>query len=141
MFDHDRETHRLLRELIEKVEKIEHYLFRAKSATLTFKGENTMPATIVVGGKGAQAVFTEFDGPNGTGNKVAPAGNVIFESDNTGAATVNPSSGAITAVGAGTANISGLDQGNQITAQDQVTVTAAPPPPTAQSATLVIAAN
>lgn len=107
------------------------------SASLTFTGEITMPASIAIGGKGAQAVFTEFSGLNGSGSVEAPIGAVSFASDNTAVATVDPVSGAVTAVAVGTANISGSDAGDGLTASDVITVTPLIP----QSATLVLTAN
>jgi hypothetical protein len=137
MFDSDRMTHQLLRDIIAQLDILLYYASRAKSAKLTLEGAN-MPATIVVGGNGAQAAFVEWDGPNGTGNKVSPVGNVLFSSDNAAVATVD-STGKVTAVAAGTCNISGLDQGNNLTASDSLTVTAAGPGP-AVSATLTLQA-
>lgn len=97
-----------------------------------------MPATIVVGGAGAKFTFTEFDGPNGTGNVVAPLQEVQYSSDNVAVATVD-GAGNVTAVSAGTANITGLDGGNGLTASDVLTVTAVVP--VAVSATGVLTAN
>lgn len=105
----------------------------AQSATLQING-GKMPATILVGGT-ATASFLEWTGPAGTGSNVAPVGTVVFASDNAAVATVDPSTGIATGVSAGTANISGTDGGNGLTASDVLTVTAAPPP-VAQSATL-----
>lgn len=113
----------------------------AVSATLIFvdeKGEILMPATIAVGGKGAIAVYAEFDGPNGTGNRLPAAGPVTFTSNNPAAATVD-ASGNVTAVAAGTSIITGADATNGLSASDTVTVTAAVV--TAQSATMTIVAN
>ena len=106
-----------------------------------------MPATIQVGGKGATFTFTEFDGPNGTGNVVKPSGPITYASDNTAVATVDPT-GQVTAVGANadgspaTANITGVDPAspNKVAAGDVITVIAAPPP-VAVSATGVLTAN
>lgn len=95
-----------------------------------------MPATIRVGGNGAKAVFTEFDGPSGTGNPVPPVGAITFASDNATVATVD-ANGNVAAVAAGTANISGTDGGNNLTASAVITVTA----DIALSATLVLTAN
>ena len=95
-----------------------------------------MPATIHVNGNGAKFTFTEFDGPNGTGNVVPPVGVVAYASDNAAVATVD-ATGNVTAVGAGTANISGTDPGNSLTASDVLTVTA----DVAVSATGVLTAN
>jgi hypothetical protein len=102
------------------------------------KGDNTMPATIQVGGKGAKAVYQEFDGPNGTGNKVPPVGTMQYSSDNPGVATVD-TSGNITAVAPGTASITGNDSGANLPASDSVTVTAPVQGPV--SATLTVVAN
>ncbi len=156
----DRDEKRILKKILEALAEIESTLqvilkrlFGARSATITFtneRGEPIMPARIVVGGAGAKAVFTEFDGPNGTGNVVPPSGPITFASDNLAVATVD-ASGNVTAVAANpdgsdaTANISGLDpaSANKVTASDVITVGAAapPPPPVAQSATLVLTAN
>jgi uncharacterized protein YjdB len=95
-----------------------------------------MPLTIGLNGNGATASFQEFDGPNGTGNPVPPTGAVSFASDNTAVATVDPSSGAIKAVGVGTCNISGTDAGNSLSASDALTVT-----DQAVSAVLTLTAN
>ena len=129
-----REEKELRRELNELEKK-------AHSATLTI-GDSSMPAAIVVGGNGAKAVFTEFTGPNGTGNPIAPIQTPVFSSSDATVATVDQS-GNVTAVAPGTATISAVDNGNKLSASDTVTVTAAvtPPPPVAQSATLVVTAN
>lgn len=92
-----------------------------------------MPATLAPG-KTAVAVLHEFDGLNGTGNEVAPIGPVSYTSSDTTVATVDPSSGLVTAVAAGTATITGTDAGNGLTASDTVSDTAV----VAQSATLVL---
>lgn len=99
-----------------------------------------MPATIAVGGQ-AQAVYQEWDGPNGSGNKVAPTGKVTYSSENTAVATVDPDSGMVTGVSTGTVVIDGVDDGTGIKAQDTLTVTAGGGGGgTAQSATLTLTA-
>ena len=139
---------RLLDKITEDVRKLKEYELRkgrgirvARSAILTIGGKK-MPATIVVGGLGATAVFTEFTGPNGTGSVIAPLSTPVFSSSDETIATVDQS-GNITAVAPGTATISAVDNGNNLSASDTVTVSAAtpPPPPVAESATLVITAN
>lgn len=80
------------------------------------------------------AVFTEFDGTNGTGNIVPAIGPVIFGSDNPSVATVDANTGALTYVSAGVANISGTDAGNGLTDSSALTVSAA----VAVSATLTL---
>jgi hypothetical protein len=109
------------------------------SATLKFKGDKDMPATIQVGGT-ATATYLEWSGPSGTGIQVPPTGTVTYASDTPSVATVDPNSGICTGVGAGTANISGVDSGTSLSASDVLTVTAPPPPP-AVSATLNLVAN
>lgn len=92
-----------------------------------------MATAIKLNGNGAQAVFVEFDGPNGTGNQLPPVGPVVYASDNTGVATVD-ATGKIAAVSVGSCNISATDQGNSLTASAPLTVEAA----VAVSATLTI---
>lgn len=123
---------------LQSINVLLHRQFKAKSARLKFvnsQGDLLMPATIHVTGNGAQATFTEFTGPNGTGNQVAPVGPVVYSSDNTSVATVD-SNGLCNAVGIGTCNITGTDQGNSLTASDTLTVVA----DQAQSATLELKA-
>jgi hypothetical protein len=110
------------------------------SATLrihahSHRGDHVMPATLLVG-KTAQAVWQEFSGPNGTGDKLPPAGAVSFTSSDPSIATVDPSSGLITAVAMGTVTISGSDAANNLTASDTAAVTEV-----ATSATLTIVPN
>lgn len=124
-----------IEQVAEQIEKDVRPARKAKSATLHFKGDS-MPASIAVG-KTATAVFTEFDGPNGTGNVIAPIGAVSFSSDNAAVATIDPATGVATGISAGTANISASDAGNSLSASDVLTVSGA----LAQSATLVVTAN
>jgi Bacterial Ig-like domain (group 2) len=109
---------------------------KALSATLTIqneKGVRLMPATLQVG-QTANAVWQEFSGPNGTGSPLAPASPPTFTSSDPTIATVDPSSGLVTAIAPGTATITGTDPGNGLTASDTVSDT----PLVAQSATLVV---
>lgn len=103
------------------------------SATLQIQGENM--ATLLVG-KTAQAVWQEFSGPNGTGDKLPSSGAITFTSSDPTIATVDPSSGLVTAVAIGTATITGVDAANSLTASDSVTDTE-----TATSATLTVVPN
>jgi Bacterial Ig-like domain (group 2) len=149
----DREEKKLLKELLHCCELNRLILVKILNCLCpgaqSAKGE-LMPARIVVGGNGAKFTFTEYDGPNGTGNVVAPSGPITYASDNTAVATVD-SNGNVTAVAANadgsdaTCNISGLDPAstNMVTASDVCTVGAAapPPPPVAVSATGVLTAN
>lgn len=100
---------------------------RAMSATLIFtnsQGETTMPASAHVNDKPGSYKYQEFDGPNGTGNKVPPTGAVVYKSDNPAVATIDPASGQLTYVGPGVANISADDGGN-LPASDALTLSAA----------------
>jgi hypothetical protein len=132
---------KLLREILHELRHLRHEIgLLFHSAQLRFvdeKGDLLMPATIKVGAT-ASAVFTEFDGPNGTGNPVPAIGPVNFASDNQAVATVD-ANGLATGVGAGSANISALDGGNGLTASDVLTVEAVAP--VAVSATLALTAN
>lgn len=152
MFGHEEHEDRekiieLLRELLQLGKRVEHLLkriesrFEPKSATLTFvteQGETTMPLTVKMGDKPGGAVFQEFDGPNGTGNKVAPLGPVVFSSDNPAVATIDPATGAFAYISPGVANMTGKDTGpGGLSASDALTVLPATPPPPV-SATLTL---
>lgn len=89
-------------------------------------------------GKTGQAKFTEFDGPNGTGNEVPPVGQILYESGDPGIATVD-ASGLVTGVAVGTVIIHGTDQGNGLTAAEGQSIVAGGG--VAVSATLVVTAN
>ena len=89
-----------------------------------------MPLTLSVGST-ATAVLTEFDA---AGNVVPPVSAPTYASDTPAVATV--SGNQVTAVGVGTANISGTDAGDGLTGSEVLTVT-----DTAVSATLVLTAN
>ena len=80
-----------------------------------------MPKTIAPGGT-ATSLFQEWTGPNGTGTVVPNAGPIAYSSDNTAVATVDPATGIATGVADGTANISGKDSVNNLTASDVLTV-------------------
>ena len=140
-----------LRVIEHGILEIIHLLNRPQSATLKLQtgGWNylvygklrvviggSMPASIAIGGT-ASSLFQEWSGPNGTGTVLPNAGAPAFASDNTAVATVDPASGVVTGVSAGTANISGTDSVNNLAASDVITVTA----PAAQSATLTLTAN
>lgn len=138
MFGFTKALWRIAGELAE----IKHILFHALlakkpiSATLTIsdtKGKILMPATLQVG-KTATALLHEWTGPNGTGSELPPVGPVSYASSDPNVATVDPTSGLITAVAPGVATITGTDTGNGLNASDVVSDT----PVTAQSATLVI---
>lgn len=96
-----------------------------------------MPATLTTVGQTASSVYQEFDGPNGTGNPLPSAGPVSYATSDASIATVDASSGQVTAVANGTATITGSDSANGLSASDTVTVNIAA---AAQSATLVLTA-
>jgi hypothetical protein len=123
------------RELIKTLRELHHDLEQVNAA-LNRLGKRSAYLTIqhLKGFNMNKAVFTEFSGPNGTGQVVPPVGTVLFESDNVAIATIDPATGIITDVAAGTCNMSGLDQGNNLSASAPYTVAAV----IAQSATLVI---
>jgi hypothetical protein len=130
----------LLRQLERKIDRIIRFLIAEEveeepKIAISAKGE-LMPASIHVNGHGATFTFTEFDGAGGTGNKVPPLQPIVYASDNTAVATVD-ATGQVAAIAAGTANISGTDPGNSLTASDVLTVTA----DVAVSATGVLTAN
>jgi len=127
--------------ILEKVDAIWDFLHRPQSATLKLlvEGKPAMPATIIVGGT-ANSLFQEWSGPSGTGVVVPNAGTPAFTSDNPAVATVDLATGVATGVSPGTANITGTDPVNSLSASDVLTVNAAPPPP-AVSATLTLTAN
>jgi uncharacterized protein YjdB len=130
----------------------EHRRRRIRSSTLTFrfrhhddydsdiddykKRETTLMLTVHLNDRPGSAVYQEFDGLNGTGNKVPPVGAVVYASDNPAVAVVDPATGALVYVSAGTAVISASDNGN-FPASDTLTVVAS----VAQSATLTLTAG
>ena len=95
-----------------------------------------MPLTVHLNEAPGTAVYTEFDGPNGTGNVVPPVGTVQYSSDNPSVATVDPNTGQLAYVAAGDATISAADDGN-LPASDLLTVIAS----TAVSSTLTLNAG
>lgn len=145
MFGDSHERNRL-EAIIERLLRIIEKLLEAGAAQ-SAKGK-LMPAKIAVGGKGATFVFTEFDGPNGSGNVVKPSGPIVYASDNPAVATVD-SNGQVTAVAANPdggdaiAVISGSDPAspNKVAAADVITVSAAAAGPVAVSATGILTAN
>lgn len=106
----------------------------AKLILFDSKGIIKMPATIAIG-KTATAVLQEFVVAGGPA--VPNVGPVVYSSSDPTIATVDPSSGLVTAIAAGVATITGLDQGNSLTASDTVSDTA----PVATVATLTITPN
>ena len=147
--DHDEHIERRLARLERKIDALliglniliveEDEENAAKSAKLTFldsKGKTLMPATLSVG-QTATAQLHEFTGLNGSGSEIPPIGPVTYSSSDDTIATVDASTGLVTAVGPGVATITGLDSGNGLSASDIVSDT----PVVAQSATLTLTVN
>jgi uncharacterized protein YjdB len=65
---------------------------------------------------------------NPTTPSIQPIGPLVYTSDTPATVTVDANTGIATAVAAGTANVSVLDQGNGLTDTVVFTVSAAPPP-------------
>lgn len=63
------------------------------------------------------------------GVPVAPAGPLVYASDNAAVVSVDPTSGVATGVSAGSANVSVLDQGNGLSDTVAFSISLAPPPP------------
>ena len=98
------------------------------------------PVTLTVGAGSVQSTVQEYSGPNGTGTPEPDAGAIAYESDTPAVATVDPSTGIVTPVAPGTANISATDTVNELSDKVAVTVVAAPPPPN-ESLVLTIPTN
>jgi hypothetical protein len=130
----DKREDRALEQILHELREIREALHcickalthRAHSATLVLRTSqgDTMDLTAHVNDKPGTAIFTEFDGPNGTGNKVPPVGAVSFASSDPTVATVDASSGALVYLKAGTSTISGTDAGNSLTASAVLTLIA-----------------
>jgi hypothetical protein len=135
-------TENLFCDLVEEVRAIRYILTPRLSATLRIKvhqgRHHHMPATLTTVGQTASSLYQEWDGPNGSGNPLSPAGPVSYATSDASIATVDASSGQVTAVANGTATITGSDSANGLSASDIVTVAIAA---AAQSATLVITAD
>jgi hypothetical protein len=137
----DKRADSALERIAHELHEIAHLLRRlvgkhAQSATLSFitsQGETIMPLTVHLNDKPGTAKYQEFDGLAGTGNKVPPTGVVAYASDTPTVATVDPVTGALVYVSAGTAKISASDGGN-LPASDVLTVVAS----VAVSATLTL---
>lgn len=120
---------------------IDHQQRKAVSATLVLvnsKGDPIMQ-TVNINDAPGSALYQEFSGLNGSGSVVPPTGSVQYASDTPAVATVDPNTGQLAYISAGTATISASDGGN-LPASFVLIVTPAtappPPPPVAQSSTL-----
>lgn len=109
--------------LIHVLKEIAHWLkelvgkHQAEGFVLKILAEGKImgsPATI--GATGGQ-----LSAQNADGTPYKPVGALAFASDNSAIASVDPVSGAVTAVAAGTCNLAAQDSGNK--AQDQLVCT------------------
>lgn len=82
------------------------------------------PVTGTVGQHGNPTVVES----NATTPSIPPIGPLVYASDNTAVVTVDPTGGIATLVAPGTANVSVIDQGNNLTDTVAFTVTAVTPP-------------
>jgi hypothetical protein len=113
----EEENERILKQILAR-------LTGAQSLVLTIQDSegNNMGNPATIGATGGLATVQEFSGPGGTGSVVPTVGPIVFASDNVAVATVDPASGAITAVAPGSCNISALDKTNNLTDSVAVTV-------------------
>lgn len=139
LLDHIDKTLRKMCDLIEKlICLLTHHVAKSLVVQIHDLKGNIMSASLQIG-QTATAVATEWSGPNGTGTILPPAGPIAFSSSDPTIATVDPVSGLVTAVGVGTATITGTDATNGLSGSDTASVSSAPV--TAQSLTVVVTAN
>lgn len=125
-----REFDRLLQEQGHKIRKILHLLHcRSKvavSSILTFvdkKGDSfNMDITVHINDSPLAAFLAEFDGPNGTGNPVPGIGPTTYLSADPTVATVDPTTGQLAYLKAGSTVISGKNAGNGMNASGTLTI-------------------
>jgi hypothetical protein len=126
---HHESDNELLQDIKELLIELVKQGSKAKSLVLKISSQHGgtvgQPVTLVVGAGAVQSTVAEFSGPNGTGTQVPITAAIAFASDNSAVATVDPASGLVTAVSAGTANISATDPSNNLSDSVAVTVTAA----------------
>lgn len=132
----DRLLCELFGQLERKMDRVIELVSPRLSATLTLTNSGGIKVATILVGKTASSNWQEWSGPNGTGDKLPPAGNVTFASSNPSVATVDPTSGVVTGVAFGSAQITGTDGANNLVASDTVNVTEE-----AESATLTLVAN
>lgn len=130
---------RLLHKILEVLLDIRREL-KPKVATFArlyfvdSKGYRLMPAQLAIG-QTATAVLHEF--VSASGAEIAPIGAVTYTTSDATIATVDPNSGLVRAIAAGTATITGTDAGNGLSASDSVS----DQPLVATVASLVITPN
>lgn len=118
---------------------LEAIVLKAVKARLLYSIGGNMPGNTLSGivGNTASPTFVENAAD---GSLVAPIGPVVYASDNPAVVSVDANTGVATLVAPGTANVSALDQGNNLTDSVAFSVSAAPPP-AAVSATLSYTLN
>jgi hypothetical protein len=99
----------------------------AVSSVLTFvdkeKGESfSMDITVHINDTPLAAFLAEFDGPNGTGNPVPGIGPTTYLSADPTVATVDPVTGQLAYLKAGSTLISGKNAGNGMNASGTLTI-------------------
>jgi hypothetical protein len=135
-----RQIEHTLEEILDTLK--EHFALSAR-ATLTYSinGGNTMSALALVIGQLANPTYTEL---NAAGASVPPVGPVTYAADSSGAVSVDPNTGIVTAMSAtasgAVATVTATDAGNGLSAQATFTV-AASGTGTAVSATLTYTAG
>lgn len=132
-----RRTEREIRKGFEELARAIAQKRPAVSARLIFKnakGEiEPMAKSVLLTDAPGSYLYQEFAAD---GSVVAPTGTVQYASDAPAVATIDPTSGQLTYVSAGTANISASDSGN-LPATDALTIgPGTTPPPVAVSSTL-----
>lgn len=116
--------------IARSLQQIANALLPPKATNLSLKyklrGGTTMGAAI--SGTVGQVFDPSIVESNATVPTIQPIGPLAFASDNAAAVTVDAVTGIATMVAAGTANVSVIDQGNNLTDTVAFTVTATPPP-------------
>lgn len=101
---------------------------RAAKLRLSYQLEGGTMGAPVTGAVVGQTYNPTVVESNATTPSIPPIGPLVYASDNTAAVTVDATSGVATMVAAGTANVSVIDQGNNLTDTVAFTVAAAGPP-------------
>jgi hypothetical protein len=137
------ELHEIEQTLRKILETLKEQFALPVRATLTYasNGGNTMSALALVIGQLANPTYTEL---SASGASVPPIGPVTYAADASGAVTVDPNTGIVTAAVAtspgAVATVTATDAGNGLSAQATFTVSAAGTGP-AVSATLTYTAG
>lgn len=101
----------------------------------SLEGDTTMGSPVTNAAVG-QTYNPNVVESNPTTPSIPPIGPLVYASDNTAVVTVDPTGGIATMVAPGTANVSVIDQGNNLTDTVTFTVAGTPPPPVATTLAL-----